>query len=239
MKYVIGDIHGNLPRLHMLIESLEENGPITKLIFLGDYIDRGLESCQTIEYLIQLSKKYDCTFLRGNHDDIFCHLLGLPDYTNYEHFMSAKTATPNVIAAWFIIDHGMGATVESYGLLDDHTVQEIIDDPSLIATKVPDSHKEFFKNTTLAYEDDDVLCFHGFPGEDDHQKLWYKFATLAQAKSTISEKRICLGHTPVQHYSKNEPQIANKVILLDGLSWLPEGFLSAYGVESGAFTIIS
>lgn len=39
-----------------------------KLIFLGDYIDRGPDSKAVVERLISLGQTYDCVFLRGNHE---------------------------------------------------------------------------------------------------------------------------------------------------------------------------
>ena len=75
MRYVIGDVHGCLARLILLIESIEKRGDVSQIVFLGDYIDRGPHSKETIDYLIALSKKHPCVFLRGNHDDIFGYIL--------------------------------------------------------------------------------------------------------------------------------------------------------------------
>ncbi|MCJ8152894.1 serine/threonine protein phosphatase [Chryseobacterium sp. SSA4.19] len=64
---VIGDIHGGFKAL----EQVFERGGITqddKLIFLGDYVDGWSESSQIIRFLIELSEKQDCIFIKGNHD---------------------------------------------------------------------------------------------------------------------------------------------------------------------------
>ncbi len=67
MIWAIGDIHGCLRELENLIELIDptEND---KLIFIGDYIDRGPDSKGVVDYLIELSKKTNCIFLRGNHE---------------------------------------------------------------------------------------------------------------------------------------------------------------------------
>lgn len=67
---VIGDIHGGLRALHQLMAKINptEND---KLIFLGDYVDGWSESAQVISYLIDLETKYECIFIKGNHD-IWC-----------------------------------------------------------------------------------------------------------------------------------------------------------------------
>lgn len=67
MIYAIGDIHGCIDSLNNLIDKL----PLSKndkLIFLGDYIDRGPDSKAVVEKLITLGRIYDCVFLRGNHE---------------------------------------------------------------------------------------------------------------------------------------------------------------------------
>lgn len=75
---VVGDVHGDLnvllQPLRLYLDNIKNNKP-TKLIFLGDYIDRGHQS--TYIYLIirniLSSKKSifkDIIFLRGNHECI-------------------------------------------------------------------------------------------------------------------------------------------------------------------------
>lgn len=63
----IGDIHGGFKALKQIFERADvtEND---KLIFLGDYVDGWSESSQTIRFLIELSEKQECIFIKGNHD---------------------------------------------------------------------------------------------------------------------------------------------------------------------------
>jgi len=71
----IGDIHGCLERLLDLLEAVDPQ-PDDQVIFLGDYIDRGPESCQVIDFLIEFSKEFPSTiFLRGNHEQMFLDFL--------------------------------------------------------------------------------------------------------------------------------------------------------------------
>lgn len=66
--FAIGDIHGCLIAFETLLDSLELR-PEDRLIFLGDYLDRGPHSRGVIEKLIELSAQPRHIFLRGNHDD--------------------------------------------------------------------------------------------------------------------------------------------------------------------------
>ena len=50
--YAIGDIHGSLDKLRNLIARCEHDsrGASMRLVFLGDYIDRGPDSRGVIEF---------------------------------------------------------------------------------------------------------------------------------------------------------------------------------------------
>lgn len=63
----IGDIHGGLRALQQVFERAEVSVN-DRLIFLGDYVDGWSESSGVISFLIELSRKQECIFIRGNHD---------------------------------------------------------------------------------------------------------------------------------------------------------------------------
>ncbi len=71
----IGDIHGCLAALDGLIQEIKPESH-DRLIFLGDYIDRGPDSKGVIDRLLELRKSCEAICLLGNHEIIFRSILG-------------------------------------------------------------------------------------------------------------------------------------------------------------------
>lgn len=65
----IGDVHGCLHSLEALLNKV---GAYTdrRVVFIGDYIDRGPDSKGVVDLLLEYRKDHDCVFLRGNHEQM-------------------------------------------------------------------------------------------------------------------------------------------------------------------------
>lgn len=85
--YAIGDIHGRFDLLIPLLRRIERDavaradGRRPRIVFLGDYIDRGEQSRQVLEALGQLAAagSPDLVFLRGNHEAALLDFLDDPE----------------------------------------------------------------------------------------------------------------------------------------------------------------
>jgi serine/threonine protein phosphatase 1 len=73
----IGDIHGETAHLFKLLGTLPTLDGEDTLVFLGDYLDRGPESAQVVEFLMKLPSQTPAKVvtLRGNHEDAWLRVI--------------------------------------------------------------------------------------------------------------------------------------------------------------------
>ncbi|MEM6656198.1 MAG: metallophosphoesterase [Planctomycetota bacterium] len=98
-----GDIHGCDAALAALLEAIEPTAN-DRLVFLGDYIDRGPESRQVVDRLIGLRETLGAVTILGNHEEMMLRAL--------------RGQSP---LRWWTM-HGGEETLDSYGYTGDLTV---------------------------------------------------------------------------------------------------------------------
>jgi serine/threonine protein phosphatase 1 len=81
--YAISDIHGCADLLQQMFRVIDKDlttiGDKRALhLFLGDYIDRGPDSCRTLDLLIDRAARHEAIFLKGNHEAILIDALQDP-----------------------------------------------------------------------------------------------------------------------------------------------------------------
>lgn len=101
--YVIGDIHGRLDLYETLIQAIEDDDAAlppaeTRIILLGDLVDRGPDSAGVIKRTRKWQKKRNVRVLAGNHEEMFLQSFEKPDILR--HFLK----------------HGGRETILSYGV---------------------------------------------------------------------------------------------------------------------------
>jgi len=177
--YVIGDIHGCFDEVAYLIESLSLE-PSDRLVFLGDYIDRGPDSKSVVSYLIDLKSKreQEVIFLKGNHEDMLLSYLGLP----------------GKYGDMFLFNGG-GATLASYGIASlGGSSQDVL-------SHIPQSHLDFFLSLKTYYLMEPFLCVHAGvqPRKTLHEQveeelLWIRDEFIFNRH--ILPYTVLFGHTP-------------------------------------------
>ncbi|OED37099.1 serine/threonine protein phosphatase [Chromatiales bacterium (ex Bugula neritina AB1)] len=192
--YAIGDIHGELEQLHAAIAKIEkDSGPAARIVFLGDYIDRGAQSRQVIEYLSDgLAAGNDWICLMGNHDRMLT--LFMEDYPRTDIRF-------RVNYHWLHKRLGGRETLASYGVeIDDNDT--ILSVHTRARAAVPQAHIDFIKSLQYHYEQDDLLFVHagirpGVPlDQQDHNDLiWIRDEFHDDTRT--HPRLVIHGHTPV------------------------------------------
>ncbi|MEZ5708395.1 MAG: metallophosphoesterase family protein [Blastomonas sp.] len=132
--YVIGDVHGRLDLLNELLVRIDEDDATRPnaeihLIFLGDLVDRGMESRGVVERAMQLAEVGGgrVRFLMGNHEEV---MLG--------------AATGDEKHVKFFCRIGGKETLFSYGLSpEDYQRLQIEELSERVATLFPRAHLDF------------------------------------------------------------------------------------------------
>lgn len=189
--YVVGDIHGRVDLLSKIIDMIERNAArnpdkIKKLIFLGDYIDRGLHSNEVIERLTNgFAHNIEAIFLRGNHEAKMIELLN-GDFSVSTSFLK----------------YGGDATFASYGIqafakMDDKAVVKISKE---FVQKVPPHHHAFLNDTKCSTTFGDYYFVHagarpGTPLSEQSpvDQLWIRKDFMSS--DYVFEKMVIHGHT--------------------------------------------
>ncbi|MBN1843849.1 MAG: serine/threonine protein phosphatase [Deltaproteobacteria bacterium] len=185
--FAVGDIHGCLDKLVSLMAIIDIDLKKHTLVFIGDYIDRGPDSKEVVDYLIDLGQRADrVVFLKGNHE------LMLEDYLS-----GADRLT--------FLYNGGEATLNSY----------MKNTGQLEANPIPPQHLEFFDNLRLYYETEDYIFVHGglranipLDEQDERDMLWIREEFIYT--DFDFGKRVIFGHTPFR-----EPLILDNKIGID------------------------
>ena len=135
--YAVGDIHGRLDLLQTMIDCIRDDaadrpkGTRCRVVFLGDYVDRGARSREVIECLMSGPlPDFETTYLRGNHESTMLQ------------FLDDLTAGPG----W--LTYGGINTLLSYGLcppVDVPPRQRLAAVQQQLRTVLPPSHLAFLR----------------------------------------------------------------------------------------------
>jgi len=216
----IGDIHGGLKALKQLLQRIE----VTEkdcFIFLGDYVDGWSDSAQVISFLIDFSKQYNCTFIRGNHD-VWC---------------MQWLETGNINDSWYL--HGGKETIASYKTITNAEKKEHLAFFKATKLYLLDSKNRLFLHAGFT-------SMHGVTREVNPESFYYD-RTLWEMALTMDKSipedaiiypkrlkhyhEIYIGHTPTTNFNKHTPTNAVNIWNVDtGAAF--KGKLSAIDIDT-------
>jgi serine/threonine protein phosphatase 1 len=176
LTYAIGDIHGCLDKLRSLMLRCEmhADGRPPGFVFVGDYIDRGPQSCAVIDCLIDL---------KARHGDRVVALMG-----NHEALALAAVDGSGPVQLW--LAQGGLATLESYGVAEPR--------------ELPRAHVDWLRGLPLSHDDGRRFFVHAGvnPGtsleaQDGFDLLWIREPFLSHRGDY--GRLIVHGHTPLMN----------------------------------------
>lgn len=202
MVAVIGDIHGCFFTLKELYHKVQDKYPQIEFYSVGDLVDRGKYSLETIEYI----KRKEIKFTPGNHDLMFTHFFESPgsvfartwQYNENGPTLAAYEFEPEKV--WDHID-----------LINNQPLVYNLEDCFITHAGV----SSFYKNVLpKGYKEDLNLLIPIIDNEhyDEHGVMWNRDRLLNLGKLQI------VGHTP-----SKEPRLDKRSNTLYIDTWAYEG----------------
>jgi serine/threonine protein phosphatase 1 len=233
--------------LESLLAAINARDKDPRLLFAGDYVNRGPDSRGVLNLLLTLP---NASFVRGNHDDILDIILQGHGYCDHP-----QPIEPVAAFRWFM-QHGLLETLVSYGVdyadaeyAAGHANEELVRETMSV---IPADHRAFIRDLPPVIEEPDLFVAHamwdvdtpdtsiaarlGESPEDRFKVLWGRY-TEKDIKGKKRWRRTgYFGHTPVQSYRPDydEPRRGPGIVLLDtGAALSPAGRLSAVCADTG------
>lgn len=204
MLYAIGDIHGMFDKIQALYERIKEHaarhpGP-HKLIFLGDYIDRGPDSKSVIDFVMDDDGLFERIYLRGNHEVMFTECIDNQSWVDMQLFLR----------------NGGYQTLESYGCIDEQGLFTFDDFIHLMPQVIERTEPlyDFAKNDCVWYHKHGGFVFvhagfdprrGGFIDSTPDHWVWVREPFLNASHPFYWSNddrepiRVVHGHTPTKH----------------------------------------
>jgi serine/threonine protein phosphatase 1 len=216
--YAIGDIHGRNDLLIPLLDRIAEDTQKRKvsefqLVFLGDYVDRGPDSCAVVETILEIKlPKTTVIALNGNHEVSMLSFLDDP--------LKGKR--------W--LHYGGDATLRSYGITVsacDLEGQDIVEIGERFRQTLPGKHRTFFEGLSESYAVGDYFFAHAgvdptlsLENQKEEDLLWIRDNFLLHEQAY--EKVIIHGHsiTPSPEFKSNRIGIDTGAFYSDKLTCL-------------------
>jgi len=197
LTYAIGDIHGMYRQFCLLLDRVRADAETfnvrPRVLLLGDYIDRGIESAKVLDHILVLEAENrdgrgwcDLEILIGNHEVAMMN------------FLSGASGS----SMW--LKYGGDTTLASYGIVaPTHLpfrdlakyLREELD------RKLPMAHRALIRRMEMTFQAGDYLFVHAgvspsrpLAEQGEEEFLWIRNEFLASQRAC--EFVVVHGHTP-------------------------------------------
>jgi predicted phosphodiesterase len=184
---IVSDIHGNLNLFKKLLTKARYDAKEDYLFILGDFVEKGPNSLDTLHYVMELSKEKNCHVLKGNCEIIFQNIYERNTEEDFNYFR------------WNGYTLLREMCKESKINLDSNiTLKETLD----ILKNDFSKEYDFLKSLPTVIETDDYIFTHaGIPSvETDDAKNYLRINEFNNIASR-QKKMTIVGHYPSVNYS--------------------------------------
>jgi serine/threonine protein phosphatase 1 len=192
LLYAIGDIHGQANLLEGLLSRIHADAEPSSherriLLFIGDYVDRGLGSRAVVERVVAGFPRFETVALKGNHEQMLLDFLSDPKvWDTYRRLGGIET----------LLSYGVDRKLVFAREVAPATVRDAF------VNVLPRSHQDFLRSLALGYDCGDYHFVHagvrpGVPLElqSEMDRLWIRDPFLS-AGDVFGGRVIVHGHTP-------------------------------------------
>ena len=204
--YAVGDIHGRADLLDRLLALIDKDFAARKIppptiVFVGDYVDRGPESAETLAQLIDLSRALpdNVVCLRGNHEQMMLDFLDDPVGKGGRWLRNGGLQTLESFGVGGLADHSRG---DALAIARDQ-----------LRARLPHGTEAWLRDLPLTWSTGNVVCVHAAldpaaaPTDPDPKvALWGHRAFLGSVRT--DGIWVVHGHTVVKDPSAEGGRIA-------------------------------
>jgi serine/threonine protein phosphatase 1 len=195
--YAIGDVHGEIEKLETLLGFIRDDarnvGGPTKIVFLGDLIDRGPDSRAVVTRAKHLCESGAAIAIKGNHEELMLH---------------AYDKTESIGVYWWA-ENGGDETILSYvranGFADDF--RDAIDRDHIAWLRT--------LPVMIRVEERGLVFVHGgidpktFPNCSDELRLWTRSRAFFDShrwpdRDELYDLLVVHGHTPTHDFEPDQ-----------------------------------
>lgn len=190
--YAFGDIHGRadlLKKMFTVIDADVSRSPVERPIevYLGDFIDRGPYSRETLDLLIERSQTHEIVCLKGNHEAYYLEVLRDPSkFDEWRQFGGLQT----------LMSYGVQPSLNP-------SAAEQVDLIEALKAAIPHDHMQFLQSLKPSFLCGDFFFVHagvrpGIPIDEQQERdlLWIRNEFLDSEEDF--GKFVVHGHTPVR-----------------------------------------